>query len=242
MRRLLPLSVAAVSLSLCGWFANSASAAAAPIGTSVPEVRMSGVAFGDAVDFLRDVSGLNIVVNWKALEAQGIGRDVPINLRLHHVTVRKALEMMLSEAGGDAIGYEVDQGVVDITTREEIDSHLVTRVYPVQDLIMEIPDFIDAPDFSLNSTSNNSTQNPGSGNSNSAGSSGGGGNSIFNGSPGKEKVTTREERAQALVELIMAVVQPECWAENGGKSAIRYFNGSLIVTAPRSVQLAIGGY
>ena len=35
---------------------------------------------------------------------------------------------------------------------------MYTRVYPVEDLLMEIPDFNDAPDFSLNSTSTNSQQ------------------------------------------------------------------------------------
>ena len=33
----------------------------------------------------------------------------------------------------------------------------------------------------------------------------------------------------------------EMWRDNGGTAAIRYFNGHLIVTAPRSIQEAIGG-
>ncbi|HZK81658.1 MAG TPA: hypothetical protein VFC46_11335, partial [Humisphaera sp.] len=62
------------------------------------------------------------------------------------------------------------------------------------------------------------------------------------GNTGPEKPTpTREDRAKSVVDLIMAVIQPEIWQENGGKAAIRYWNGNLIVTAPRSVQEAIGG-
>jgi hypothetical protein len=31
------------------------------------------------------------------------------------------------------------------------------------------------------------------------------------------------------------------WRQNGGPASIRFFNGTLIVTAPRSVHEAIGG-
>jgi hypothetical protein len=49
-----------------------------------------------------------------------------------------------------------------------------------------------------------------------------------------------QERGEKLVQLIMMLVSPEVWVENGGFSRIRYFNGTLIVTAPRSVQAQIG--
>ena len=41
--------------------------------------------------------------------------------------------------------------------------------------------------------------------------------------------------------LIKELVQPEVWVDAGGSAQIRYFNGNLIVTAPRSVHEAIGG-
>ena len=43
---------------------------------------------------------------------------------------------------------------------------------------------------------------------------------------------TRADRAQALVDVITSTIQPEIWQANGGTAAIRFFNGSLIVTAP----------
>ena len=36
------------------------------------------------------------------------------------------------------------------------------------------------------------------------------------------------------------MIQPDIWHVNGGLAGIRYFNGSLIVTAPRSVHEALG--
>jgi hypothetical protein len=43
------------------------------------------------------------------------------------------------------------------------------------------------------------------------------------------------------VDLIVQTVYPNMWVQNGGKASIRFFNGNLIVTAPRSVHEAIGG-
>ena len=56
-----------------------------------------------------------------------------------------------------------------------------------------------------------------------------------------DKTMTRTDRAQALVDVITSTIQPEIWQANGGTAAIRFFNGSLIVTAPRSVHEALGG-
>lgn len=249
MRHLLASSVLAVGLVFGGIHATPASAAnvaRTQLNISIPEINFNGVALNDAIDFIRDVSGANITVNWKALEEAGVAKDSPVNLRLRRVSVGKALQTMLSEAGGgDKLGYDIDQNVINITTKELADAKMFTRVYPIEDLIMVIPDFTDAPDFSLNSTSNNAQQNPQGGGGIGAaggGAGGGGGGGLFNEGGGKKEViTTKEERAKAIIDLIQAVVQPDAWIDAGGKAAIRYWNGNLIITAPRSVLEAIGG-
>ncbi len=43
------------------------------------------------------------------------------------------------------------------------------------------------------------------------------------------------------MDLIEAIIDPDIWKDAGGTASIRYFNGMLVITAPRSVQEAIGG-
>lgn len=218
----------------------SASTLSRQLGQTLPELKFEGVTLNDAIDFLRDVSGANISVNWKALSGEGVTPESPLTLKLRNVSLRKGLDLILSEAGaGDKLGWTIDQNVVEISTRELIDSRMYTRVYPIQDLLLVIPDFIGG---SLDLNSKSSSGSNGNGNGSGAGvgmSSGSEG--PFMPAPAEEKPKSRAERADELIDLIRNVIRPEVWVENGGTAAIRYWNGNLIVTAPRSVLEAIGG-
>jgi len=241
--------------------ASANASARRQLNTVLPEVKLSGVALADALDFLRDVSGVNLTINWKALEQAGIAKDTPINVRLRAISLRKALDLILPEASGtEPLTYDLDEGVVEITTKALADARMYTKVYPIDDLIMDIPDFTDAPSFDLSSLSNQTQQQGGAGGgvgggvSGGVGGGGGGGggsgsqSGIFGGAGGSGGSQNREapgrskqDRATDLVELIRAVIQPDVWQENGGKATIRFYSGSLIITAPRAVHEAIGG-
>ena len=54
----------------------------AQLDRPLPELQFDGVGFSDVIDFLRDVSGANIFVNWKSLEAAGVDRNAPVTARL----------------------------------------------------------------------------------------------------------------------------------------------------------------
>ena len=99
-----------------------------------------------------------------------------------------------------------------------------------------MPDF-EGPTFNLQ---NRTSQTSGSG-----GGGGGGGQSLFGGGNGggsngtQDTPQSKAERADGLVKLIRDTVRPDVWRDNGGVASIRYFNGHLIVTAPRSVHEAL---
>jgi hypothetical protein len=237
--------------------ASAAPPAGATLNTPLPESKFTGVGLGDAIDFIRDVSGANIVVNWKALAEVNVTPDTPVNLRLHNVSVRKVLTALLQQAGGgDQLTFVASEGVIEITTQQIADARLITKVYPIDDLLVEVPDFTDAPNFDLaNRGGGGSSGGGGGGGSRGGGGGGGGGRgggggggggsgSIFsntNTNTTQTKIKTKEERGQEIIDLIVNTVRPDVWKDNGGTASVRYFNGSLIVSAPASVHELLGG-
>ena len=201
----------------------------------LPELRFSEIPLEDAVEHIRDVTGANIHVNWRAMELLNVTRQTPVSLNLRDVTARRALRALLDETGmGEMLTFYADEGVLEVTTREMADSKLLTRVYPVEDLVVEVPNFA-GPTFNLQSAS-------GSVSGCGGGGGGGGGQSPFGASTETaQDQTTKAQRAESLVKLITETVRPEVWRENGGTASVRYFNGHLIVTAPRSVHESLGG-
>jgi hypothetical protein len=268
-RRRLAILAAAITLGVSS-FAMAAPSARAALERRLPEVKFQGQTLRDCFDFIRDVSGANIHVNWRALEAAGVTSDTPVNVRLREVPLRKVLNVLLSESGaGGTLTYYTSEGVIEVTTTELADADMITRVYPVEDLLIEVPDFDNAPDFSLMAAGGQGGGSGGGGGRGGGGggggrggggggggrggggggySGGGGGGSGGGGlggggggGRGTEQVKSKAERAEALVTLVRDTVRPEIWKENGGTAAVRYYNGNLIVTAPRSVHEAIGG-
>jgi hypothetical protein len=238
MRRQTILAVVfSVVLTILPGFRNS-TALAAPssarqaLELTLPEVNFDNISISSAIDFLRDVSGANIHPNWKALEEAGIGKDTNVNVRLRAVSLRKVLNLILNEAGhGSNLAFYIDQNVIEITTRELADKDMITKVYPVQDLLLDVPDFDqDAPQFQLQAT------RTGRG-------GGGGGGQLFSSVSQQTNAgqNTKASLGQQLVDIIQTTIQPEVWIKNGGAASAQFFNGSLIVTAPRSVHEALGG-
>ncbi len=239
MRR---VAIALILAGLCATpvqtFASAPNVAAArALGGELSSVNLDGVGFADSIDYLRDLTGANINVNWRLMQEKNINKDTPVHMKLRAVSMRKALQLLLDEVGaGTPLTYFIDQGVIEITTQEAADAKLVTRVYDVGDLMVDIPDFAGP---SLNITDNSSSG------SNSGKSGGGGGNNLFGGNNANnnnnDKPATANDRGNELVSIITTTIRPEVWQINGGPANIRFFRNRLIVTAPRSVQEMIGG-
>ena len=158
-----------------------------------------------------------------------------VNLRLRSVPLKTVLRLILNEAGGGtALTYYVADGVIEITTRELADKELVTRVYPIDDLLLDFPDPVP-PEFNIQSTAQTSGRGGGGGSS---------GQGIVSSAGNTNDTQNRagpKDRAEELIQIIIDSIQPEVWKVNGGLASIHFFKGSLIVTAPRSVHQALAG-
>lgn len=210
----------------------------ATFNRTIPELRFDGVPFGDVIDFLRDVTGANIFVEWKALETAGVDRTTPVTVsRLTNIRFQKALETVLREvsAGTTPLEYNIEEGIITISTREQIAASAPrTVVYDVSDLLFRPLDAGDPPEiqFQLEAI-------------NRGGGAGGGGSNLFSnsGGQGQDETRTAETILQDLSQLIIQS-SPDDWAEgNGGTGTIRTFQtGSsyvLIVSNTRKAHQAL---
>jgi hypothetical protein len=231
-----PVTTEAAPLETSG---NNARVA---LDIQLPEVKFNNIGLSDALDFLRDATGANFNVDWKALETVNIDKGTPVSLTLHSISMSKALELVLGQASAEnLLTYYVDDNVIEVTTLSTADSKMITVVYDVEDLI--------AIDDNFNPTASSGSSISLS----SAGGSGGGGggsSSIFSNSNSSNSSNGaagggngKDAKADKLIKLIESTIRPEIWKDNGpsGRATIIEFNDKLIVTAPRSVQEQING-
>ncbi len=89
----------------------------------------------DVVDFLRDSTRLNIVLDKPALEDEGLTSDTPVSIHVQSVALKYALKILL---GRHRLTYLVKDDVLQVTSQLEAASELGRRVYPVHDLVIPL--------------------------------------------------------------------------------------------------------
>ena len=205
----------------------------------IRELDVSGLKFKDVIGFLRDMGDVNIVVNWGALQAAGVDTDTVVGeIKLTNVTFEKALTTVLDTVGGGLVDlrYVVDQGVITISTKEELEARSEKqppRVYDIRDLIIRVPNF-EGPEIETDSGGGNT--GGGSGGSgglfSSSGSGGGSGGSSGTSSGGgaEENEMSREDMVNSILDLIRATIDRDSWEANSGTvGSIRELGGQIIV-------------
>ena len=201
---------------------------------TLPKLEFVGIAFEDVVQFLRDVSNTNIYVNWGALTAVGIDRKTPVNIKLTDVTFEKALRTILDDVGGvNPLGYVLDEGVITISTKDDLAKKTLVRTYDIRDLIIRVPNFA-GPQIDIAANTNNA----GNAGNNGGGSSGGlfgnnasGGGNNGNNAGSEENLISREQLVENIRTLIMDTIARDSWVENSGTvGSLKELSGQLIVT------------
>jgi hypothetical protein len=100
--------------------------------TTITKLDCDNLALTGTLDILRNIGKISIFVNWVALKAAGVEQTTPVTVHLANVPLAKALDMVLSEVGGEKLGFEVQEGVVTISTLEQLDATTVTRTHDVR--------------------------------------------------------------------------------------------------------------
>src|SRR5260370_30230876 len=91
---------------------------------------------------LRGYQNIDIFVDEKALAENGVSLDRLVTMQLNQVKLKSSLKLMLQNVG---LTYVVEDDVLKITTQEHARGKLVTKVIPVADLVIAVPDFGPPP-------------------------------------------------------------------------------------------------
>jgi hypothetical protein len=87
----------------------------------------------DVIDFLKDYHRIEIQLDNKAISDVGVGSDTPVNTNLRRVSFRSALNLLLRDLN---LTWVIRDEVLLITTPEEAESQLITKVIEVSDLVV----------------------------------------------------------------------------------------------------------
>jgi len=193
--------------------------------------------FDRVIERLADAHQLNIIVNWRNLENAGIDRNVPIDLKLpNEISLKKALTEVLDQAGGGVVelGFDVADRAITVATQHSIDMRTYPVVYPIADLLMEVPNFTDAPITDLREATRRASRPAeradlpwryGDDDDNEP-----------------EENPERASRVRQLIEIIQDTVAPDSWRDRGGSiGTIREINSQLVITQNSAVQRQVGG-
>ena len=110
------------------------------------EINFEDVALNDAISYMREVTGVNIHVQWRALALSGVDKETTITLKVRKLSYSRVLDLICSQLNSDkdqmsSIYWTIDRGVVEITTGNILDTKSEIRVIDVSDLLLIVPNF-----------------------------------------------------------------------------------------------------
>ncbi|MBX3379819.1 MAG: hypothetical protein KF805_06970 [Phycisphaeraceae bacterium] len=188
---------------------------------------------------IADATGAPLLVRWQDdRNPIGLDKETLITFTAQDLSALSLLEAVLTQAGGDAATggstwQMTESGMIEVGPKERLNRTKRLEIYDISDLLLEIHDYSDVPQFDLNSALQ-------------ASSGGGGGSSPFSGGNTQTNQNTgksEQDRADELIRLIVDLIEPEQWTNNGGSGAtVRYYKKGLLVTAPDYIQRQINGY
>lgn len=121
------------------WESGNEAAIRQRLARRTGEIHFDGISFDQLLEHLRDLAGLNIVVNWSALETAAIDKDKEVSLKLmaDTVTYETVLRLILEKVGGGEVelDYSIRGSVISISTKEDLSRTTQVVFYNVADIL-----------------------------------------------------------------------------------------------------------
>jgi len=214
----------------------------------VPEITFEDLSLEQVMTWLADFTHMNVNVRWQILADAGVDRDKPISIHARNLRLSQVLWLIMSEAAGTELklAYRASGNLLVLSTAEDLDKEMVTKIYDVADLLINLPKATRQGAFNVTQGLGQSGQGGTGG-----GGGGGAGGGMFGQGQGQQQQQQgrdamgaggAEQQLQQLVELIRQTVEPDTWRENGGSGTITAFQKSIIVRNTLLVHQRLGGY
>ncbi len=203
-----------------------------PITVNTENIRLQ-----DAINFLQQVTGADLEPIWDDGSGDGgLDPEQEVSIRVEGVSALAVLEKLLAQSrdqfgfGSGATWQMTEWGAMQIGPKDILNHNRSLKIYPISDLILVIPNYEDAPTLDLNAVLQSGQ--------------GGGGRSPFrNITTDDREYISAEERAEPIIDMVVSLVEPEQWEQNGGSGAsVRFWQGNLLVNAPDYIHRGIDGY
>ena len=219
--------------------ADADSAIEAALARRMGEVSFSEAPLEAFVDHLREILEINIHVHWRDLEANGISPDAPVTIELREATGERALRLALETVGGDVdLGYEIDDGVLIIASRDRLRRWLTTEVYDVRDLLAATTREVTRLSAQRSALLRNQITTARAALERASEIMSSEERSLEAAQKFVESCFPQESAETAeelLTELVTRTVQPDSWADNGGAGTLTVFNGVLVAHQTQDV-------
>ena len=215
----------------------------------IPELTFQDLPLEQVMQWLGEFTQLNISVRWQILQDAGVDKDKPISIQARNLRLSQVLWLIMNDAGGSEIklGYRASGNLLVLSTAEDLDKEMVTKIYDVSDLLITLPTAQRQGAFNV-------TQGMGQLGSSGAGGGGGGGGGAGGGMFGQGQTGQQggygqgqtaqggQQEMQQLVDIIRQTIEPDTWRENGGQGSILPYQRSIIVRNTILVHQRLGGY
>jgi hypothetical protein len=218
---------------------------AAVLNQVMPDVTFTDTPLETVMNWLGDITHLNIVPHWQTLEDAGLKRDKQISIQAHNLPLTQVLWLIMSEAGGSdlKLAYRASGNLLVFSTADDLNKEMITKVYDVADLLIRVP---MATHQSVFDVTQGMGQNGGGVGGGGGGSSGGmfqqGNSNQYNSGNQQDSQQASEATMEKLMTLIRDVVEPDTWRENGGNGSISAYQKTIIVRNTILVHQRLGGY
>lgn len=188
--------------------------------TRLPSVRFDNP-LGDVVSFMETVTQQNFDIDWQSLELLSIDEQTPVQLSLNNVSAKTVLDRLVAKISDPLTpaGWAINDGIVQVASDEVLRQNTVLVIYDIRDLLIQVPDYNDAPEIDLQSVLQSSQ-------------GGGGGQSPFSGDGGnaEDEERDRQEQIDQVIDIIENNVDFEGWQSQGGTTGfIQEYNGNLVI-------------